>query len=328
MPYLVHTPTVKDDNVDPFDKSFDEVCSPTQRIGDIAKREEQNPPDSVKGNASKATEKPPNPVEPFEHTQEPARTYSSPSMAVSGADSSQSYQRSNSAQAIDSNPQDFQTQSRHPRPDERYRPSALDTHTPPRRQSDDISPRQRKHVTFHLPSANSTVPSTPINITPPSSPDSVSSNSSFEYVGTKSHSATNKDAATISHRPPLHRSAQSSSTYITDKRVHEPVLPRSSSSRDLPAKNSKACNPPAVNPGTYNDSSSRNHSNSAKSRGTTASKPLAPPVQASVPPPAPTQSSSQPVSSSRKAYGPVRGMRGKEELCMKLSGEKDAMRRR
>ena len=122
-------------------------------------------------------------------------------------------------------------------------PLRLNTHSQPRKQSEDLSPRQRKHVTFSLPSPASTVPSTPILGTPPSSPDSASSSSS-EFTQSPAPSRTlslHKNSPTAafkrsSCRPPLHRSSHSSTTHIARMRTHEPVPPRSSSCRDLPVR--------------------------------------------------------------------------------------------
>lgn len=105
-----------------------------------------------------------------------------------------------------------------------------------RRYSDeesDRSSKQRKRVTFNLPTPPSTVSSTPNSGSPPSSPSSSSSRSTdFSLSPPTQKAVTRADPkATTPSRPRLHRSSHSSS-YAHSSHSSNPLPPRSSFYRD------------------------------------------------------------------------------------------------
>ena len=278
----VCTPTIKDENVDPFDCTTHDVSAVSRQFPDPDRSDTANP-SSV--SAEKDTKAPYNINRPLVYPHQAPQTSinrAEPKNTSSGPREDKGTPMRNGISMSESSSR----RSRYPQLDTRYGPPTdlhLDTQGQSRKLSEDVSPRQRKRVTFSLPSPASTVASTPVAGTPPSSPDTASSSSS-EYISTPTQfkPPVNANTAPVTpRRPPLHRSSHSSSSYTPSWKSYEPVPPRSSSYRDLPIKNSDApsrhsnkervtwspSTPKNQKPNPYSERYERDHLDGAAARG-------------------------------------------------------------
>ena len=227
----VCTPTIQDEDIDPLDNNPNLECGPIRKPEVSAEHSKKDAVSEVEDKATKATDK--DGFSPKDHSQAPNIAEVPISASSIERNDEAPPVRNNIASAVNL------TSARDPQP---LTPLRLDVQSQSRKESEDLSPRQRKHVTFSLPSPASTVPSTPIVGTPPSSPDTSSSTSS-EFIPPPAPSKTssphydhNLSIPKGPCRPPLHRSSHSSSNYTAKMRAHEPMPLRSSSCRDLPVR--------------------------------------------------------------------------------------------